>query len=59
MNEPMFLVVLTAFVKYEASFTSDFDLANPMFWVREAYIAASGYTGSASLKTSHPHGLPL
>jgi hypothetical protein len=25
----------------------------------EAFIATSGYIGSTSLKTSHPHGLPL
>jgi hypothetical protein len=30
-----------------------------MLLKNEAFIAASGYIGSASLKTSHPCGLPL
>jgi hypothetical protein len=50
---------LIAFVKYRASVASDFDVSNFIFWGIEAYIAASGYIGSASLKTSHPHGLFL
>jgi hypothetical protein len=34
-------------------------LSSHSFEENEAFIAASGYTGSASLKTSHPCGLPL
>jgi hypothetical protein len=53
------LFSLTAFVKYGASFASDFNLPDSMFWGKEAYIAPSGHTCSTSLKTSHPHMLLL
>jgi hypothetical protein len=48
-----------AFVEYEASVASNFNVANSMSWGIEVYIGALGYTGSASLKTSHPRGLPI
>jgi hypothetical protein len=50
---------LSAIVEYRASFASNFNLTNSMFWGERTYIAASGYIGSASLKTSHLRGLPL
>jgi hypothetical protein len=53
------LFKLNNFFEYRASLASDFDVANSMFRGIEAYIAASVYMSSASLKTSHPHGLPL
>jgi hypothetical protein len=45
-------------VEYEANLISDFDQVR-CFRGNEAFIAASGYMGSASLKTSRPRWLPL
>jgi hypothetical protein len=41
---------LIAFVEYRASLASDFNSSylDAFFWEIEAYIAASGYMGSAS-----------
>jgi hypothetical protein len=50
---------LVAFVEYGFSLASDFDVSYLIFWGIEAYIAALGYVDSTSLKTSHPHRLPL
>jgi hypothetical protein len=48
-----------ALVEYKANLVSDFDPEFSHFWGNEAFIAASRYTSSVSLKTSHPCGLPL
>jgi hypothetical protein len=46
-------------IEYEANFISYFDPMITQILGNEAFIAASGYIGAASLKTSHPCGLPL
>jgi hypothetical protein len=52
------LSVIT-FVEYGASFASDFDILYlDIFWGIEAYIDASEYMGSASLRTSTFAGFP-
>jgi hypothetical protein len=43
----------------EANLVSYFDPILISFQEIDAFITASGYIGSASLKTSHPRGLPL
>jgi hypothetical protein len=46
-------------VEYIANFVSDFDPVTVCFWGRKLFIAASGYMGSASSKTSCPCKLPM
>jgi hypothetical protein len=53
------LVCAKALAKCQANLVSYFDLPLPCFLGNEAFIDASGYIGSTSLKTSHPCGLPL
>jgi hypothetical protein len=48
-----------ALVEYRAKLVSDFNPEFSHFWGNKAFIAASGYTCSASLKTSHPCGLSI
>jgi hypothetical protein len=46
-------------IECEANFVSYFDpIITQILW-NEVFIAALGYIGVASLKTSHPCGLPL
>jgi hypothetical protein len=47
------------FVEYEASIASDFDDGDQCFGGMKLILLLRGYMGSASLKTSHPHGLSL
>jgi hypothetical protein len=47
------------FVEYGASVASDFDDDDHCFWGMKLILLLLGYMGSASIKTSHPHGLPL
>jgi hypothetical protein len=46
-------------IECEANFVSYFDPMITQILGNEAFIAASGYIGATSLKTSHPCGLPL
>jgi hypothetical protein len=45
-------------VECKAKFVSYFNPVSHKFLGNEAFIAASGYIGAASLKTSRPCGLP-
>jgi hypothetical protein len=47
------------FVKYGASVASDFNNGDQCFGGMKLILLLRGYIGSASLKTSHPRGLPL
>jgi hypothetical protein len=47
------------FVEYGASVASDFDDGDRCFGETKLILLLRGYMGSASLKTSHPRGIPL
>jgi hypothetical protein len=47
------------FVEYGASIASNFDKGDQCFGETKVILLLWGYMGSASLKTSHPQGLPL
>jgi hypothetical protein len=53
------LLGTNARVEYKANLVSYFDPGFSRFFVNEAFIAASGYIGFTSLKTSHPYRLHL
>jgi hypothetical protein len=46
-------------IEYEANLVSYFGPVFTQMFGNEAFIAASGYIGTASLKASCPCGLPL
>jgi hypothetical protein len=47
------------FVEYGASVASDFDAGDQCFGETKLILLLRSYMGSASLNSSHPHGLPL
>jgi hypothetical protein len=56
---PLMALLPGAPIEYEANLVSYFDPVFTRMFGNKAFIAASGYIGTTSLKASLPCGLPL